>query len=114
MKSGISQSQSQSFSHSAGVDVSASAGIFGIGLDISLSYQFTYQENYDFSKYHEVTKTIGFQVSPYTAKVVFARHIFLKGTRVDESWVLKEIAFEASDELHIGEVDLPKAAYEDG
>lgn len=113
MISGISATDSQSFTHSAGVEVSASAGVFGVGLNLSLSYQFTYQQSYDFTEYKEVKKEIGFNISPYTAKVVFARHIGLKGTRANESWVLKEIGLDASDEIHVREVDLPKPTMEE-
>lgn len=107
VKKGVSSEQKESFAHSAGVDVSASAGIFGIGFDVSFNYQFTYEQSYSFTEYYEEIKRRDIVTPPRTLKVVFSRHIFFKETRQDESWVLDEVTFNANDELHTADVDIP-------
>jgi hypothetical protein len=106
VEKGVTESQTRDFSHSAGVDISASAGIFGASFNIGLSYQFTYQESYSFTEYQRTTKELTLTVSPYTAIVAFIRHLSMKATRSDESWVLHEILFNANDEIFIKEADL--------
>lgn len=103
---GLSTEKSESFSHSAGVSVSSSFGVLGASFDVSLNYQFSYQQNSSYTEYEVHTREVEFTVGPYSATVVFAKHIWLKSTRSDESWVLGEVEFDANEELHLKGVSL--------
>lgn len=91
--SGISKLESQTMQHTAGISitqetgVSATMGDFGATakLTISLNYQFTHSQTSSFTEYAEQTVVKQLPVQAYHAAVLFVKHIWIEGTRSDES-----------------------------
>ncbi|TEY87518.1 hypothetical protein BOTCAL_0001g00440 [Botryotinia calthae] len=103
---GVSKTLSEEMSHSAGVSVSASYGIKGFGMDVSLNYQFTSTTSSSFTEYEENSRTQGYTVPPYEATIFLSKRIWIQATRADGSVVLKEINFNANDDIHLVGVSL--------
>ncbi|KAK6598396.1 hypothetical protein ACHAO1_000274 [Botrytis cinerea] len=103
---GVSKTLSEEMSHSAGVSVSASYGIKGFGMDVSLNYQFTSTTSSSFTEYEENSRTQGYTVPPYEATIFLSKRIWIQATRADGSIVLKEINFNANDDIHLIGVSL--------
>ncbi|PQE07811.1 duf946 domain-containing protein [Rutstroemia sp. NJR-2017a WRK4] len=92
---GVSKTLSEEMSHSAGVAISASYGIKGFGMDISLNYQFTSTTSSSFTEYEETSPSI-----------YLIKRIWVQATRADGSIVLREINFNANEDIHLVGVSL--------
>ncbi|PQE26605.1 DUF946 domain-containing protein [Rutstroemia sp. NJR-2017a BBW] len=92
--------------HSAGVAISASYGIKGFGMDISLNYQFTSTSSSSFTEYEETLRTQSYTVPAYTASIYLIKRIWVQATRADGSIVLREINFNADEDIHLVGVSL--------
>ncbi|KAJ4325762.1 hypothetical protein N0V94_000522 [Neodidymelliopsis sp. IMI 364377] len=106
IKRGVSQTESAEMSNSAAVSVTGSYGIKGFGMEVSLNYQFTSTESSSYTEYSENIREQGFTVPPYHATVFLVRHVWLKASRSDGSGVLREIGFNANDDIQLVGVDL--------
>jgi hypothetical protein len=106
IKRGVSQTESTEMTNSAGVSVTGSYGIKGFGMEVSLNYQFTSTESSSYTEYSESSREQGFTVPPYHATVFLVRHVWLKASRSDGSGVLREIGFNANDDIQLVGVDL--------
>ncbi|TGO30075.1 hypothetical protein BPAE_0008g00670 [Botrytis paeoniae] len=103
---GVSKTLSEEMTHSAGVAISASFGIKGFGMDVSLNYQFTSTTSSSFTEYEETSRTQGYTVSPYEATIFLSKRIWIQATRADGSIVLREINFNANDDIYLIGVSL--------
>jgi hypothetical protein len=103
---GISKTLSEEMTHSAGVSISASYGIKGFGMDISLNYQFTLTTSSSFTEYEETSRTQGFTVPAYQATICLTKRIWVQATRANGSIVLREINFNANEDIHLVGVPL--------
>ncbi|TGO07627.1 hypothetical protein BTUL_0258g00050 [Botrytis tulipae] len=103
---GVSKTLAEEMTHSAGVSISASYGIKGFGMDVSLNYQFTSTTSSSFTEYEETTRTQGYTVPPYEATIFLSKRIWIQATRADGSIVLREINFNANEDIHLIGVSL--------
>ncbi|KAM0174922.1 hypothetical protein ACHAPF_005831 [Botrytis cinerea] len=98
---GVTRTLSEEMSHSAGVSISASFGVKGFGMDVSLNYQFTSTTSSSFTEYEESSRTQGYTVPPYEATIFLSKRIWIQATRANGSIVLKEINFNANEDIHL-------------
>ncbi|KAF7948064.1 uncharacterized protein EAE97_003475 [Botrytis byssoidea] len=103
---GVSKTLAEEMTHSAGVSISASYGIKGFGMDVSLNYQFTSTTSSSFTEYEETTRTQGYTVPPYEATIFLSKRIWIQAIRADGSIVLREINFNANEDIHLIGVSL--------
>lgn len=103
---GVSKTLSEEMTHSAGVAISASYGIKGFGMDVTLNYQFTSTTSSSFTEYEETSRTQQYTVPAYEATIFLSKRIWIQATRADGSIVLREINFNANDDIHLIGVSL--------
>ncbi|PHH91001.1 hypothetical protein CDD83_1979 [Cordyceps sp. RAO-2017] len=107
VKYGISKEQKEEMQHSVGVEVSVEGGIKAVSYSVSLNYQFTYSSSTSFTEYTEKTVEEKFTVPEYSAKVLFSKHVWLRGKRSDGS-DLSYVEVAANDDTHFGGCKLPR------
>ncbi|KAJ8068536.1 hypothetical protein OCU04_004086 [Sclerotinia nivalis] len=98
---GVSKTLSEEMTHSAGVSISASYGIKGFSMDMSLNYQFTSTTSSSFNEYESTERTQAYNVPPYECIIFLSKRIWIQATRADGSIVLREINFNANDDIHL-------------
>ncbi|CAD6441431.1 b8d55a13-8c93-4da6-9244-2b852eb643f6-CDS [Sclerotinia trifoliorum] len=98
---GVSNTLSKEMTQSAGVSISASYGIMGFGMDVSLNYQFTSTISSSFTEYEETSRTQEYTVPPYEASIFLSKRIWIQASRADGSIVLREINFNANEDIHL-------------
>jgi hypothetical protein len=107
VRSGISTEQSKAMTHSAGVNVSAEYGVGLASGSVSLNYQFTRNTSSSFTEFSEKHVTETFEVGDHYARVLFTKHVWIKGARSDGSVVMHQLEFVATDELYFTGCALP-------
>ncbi|TGO66784.1 hypothetical protein BOTNAR_0054g00230 [Botryotinia narcissicola] len=103
---GVSKTLSEEMTHSASVSISSSFGVKGFGMDVSLNYQFTLTDSTSFTEYEENSRTQKSTVPPYEATIFLSKRIWIQATRADGSIVLREINFNANEDIHLIGVSL--------
>ncbi|CZT51857.1 uncharacterized protein RSE6_13065 [Rhynchosporium secalis] len=98
---GITKEKREEFTHTVGVEISASGGIGLFESSVSLNYQFTYSNSSTFTEFTQTEITQEFDVGPFYAKVLFSKHVWIKGTRSSGSIVINATEITASDDYII-------------
>lgn len=70
-------------------------------MDVSLNYQFTSTTSSSFTEYEETTRTQEYTVPAYEATIFLSKRIWIQATRADGSIVLREINFNANEDIHL-------------
>lgn len=99
---GVSKEKREEMTHSVGVEVSASYGVGLASGSVSLNYQFTYNTSSSFTEYGEKEVTEAFEVPDHYAKVLFSKHVWIKGSRADKAVVLNQMEIIATNEVYFG------------
>ncbi|TEY39428.1 hypothetical protein BOTCAL_0457g00070 [Botryotinia calthae] len=107
IKYGISRTQTEELTHSAGIEISASHGFKLVEVNVTLNYQFTSASSSSLTDFSETEVTERFEVPSKHVTVLFTKHLFLKGKRMDGSTVISQAEVIANDDLHFGGCPLP-------
>ncbi|KAL8711387.1 MAG: hypothetical protein Q9220_004285 [cf. Caloplaca sp. 1 TL-2023] len=97
---GVSKEKRTEMTNSVGVDISATYGIKAVESTVTLNYQFTHSSSATFTEYSEREVTETFEVPAHTAKVLFTKHVWVKGSRSDGSVVMNQLEFTNADEVY--------------
>ncbi|TGO71707.1 hypothetical protein BELL_0540g00070 [Botrytis elliptica] len=107
IKYGLSKTKTDEMSHSVGVEISASHGFKLVEVNVTLNYQFTTSSSSSLTEFTESEVTERFEVPAKSVTVLFTKHMFLKGKRMDGSTVINQAEAIANDDLHFGGCPLP-------
>ncbi|KAF7944021.1 hypothetical protein EAE96_010431 [Botrytis aclada] len=100
IKYGMSQTKTQEMTHSVGIEISATHGFKLAEVNVTLNYQFTSTTSSSFTDFTETEVTERFEVPAKNVTVLFSKHLFLKGKRMDGSTVITQAEIVANNDVH--------------
>ncbi|KAI8947922.1 putative vacuolar protein sorting-associated protein [Xylaria longipes] len=116
MKLGVSEEKREEMTHSVGVEISAPYGIELSSVSVSLNYQFEKQvtEGLDapthtstpFTEYSEKQVAVTFDVPAHTASVLFAKHIWVRASRLDSPVVIDQTELISNDQYYFSSCNI--------
>lgn len=98
----MSRTQTEEMTHSAGIETSASHRFKLVEVNVTLNYQFKSSTSSSLTDFTETEVTERFEVPAKSVTVLFTKHLFLKGKRMDGSKVITQVEAIANVDLHFG------------